>query len=1124
MIFIASSVFPTLLLITLLTAPSNSDSPAKRQWDARMVSSEPNEWLDANRSAPAPYSPVNVSGFVDKSADLSQDSAQNDKSAAARKALDQAKELVDERSASSLGKALKKYEEALQLFRASSDRHGEAETLNNIGFVNDSLNEKQEALKYYNQALPIWRAVGDRGGEAATLTSIGLVYSSLGEKQKALEYFNQALPIWKAVGASGDEATTLTGIGLVYSSLGDNKKALAYYNQALPIWRAVGERGGEATTLHNIGVVYDSLGEKQKALEYYNQALPIWRAVGERGGEATTLNSIGGIYDDLGEKQKALEYYNQALPIRRSVGDRAEATTLNNLGRVYDSLGQKQKALAYYNQALPIWRAVGDRSGEATTFNNIGSVYNSLGEKQKALEYYNQALPILGAVGDRDQHVEAATLNNIGRVYDSLGEKQKALEYYNQALPMSRAVGNRGGEASTLVSIGNVYSSLRDSKKALEYYNQALPISRAVGDRRKEATTLHNIGLVYDSLGEKQEALEYYNQALPISRAVGDPDGEAKTLGNVMWLWQGSSASLAVFYGKQSVNAYQQLRGNITELEKGVQRAFLHSVEDTYRTLADLLITQGRLPEAQQVLNLFKDQQFFDFNHDTQKKASQVTLTAREALTAERYEQTTKRVEVVGQQLDELKRKIGEGQPNLDQATQRQQLEAQLKIASDEFLALLKQAETEFSQPPSEKDRVGEIADTRELQTALRQLREQTGQSAVAIYTLLGADNYRALVITPNNIAAVSQPVKAEALNQKARQFWALLQSAKYDPAPLAQELYTTIFKPLESQLPKDTSTVLWSLDGNLRYLPMAALHDGKQYLIERYNHVVFTRADSERMLRAVGPRWTGLGLGSSQAHTVELLGDRISFNALPGVTEELRALFRQKESPRGVLEGEVLPDARFTRAAMLTALKQKRPLVHISSHFSFRPGDEARSFLLLGDGTAMTLEEIKAQTDLFSGVELLTLSACNTAAQQAGANGREIDGFAELAQRLGAGSVMATLWPVADNSTPWLMREFYQTRQHGDGLTKAEAIRRAQLALLHGTAQTKPLPAAQKGPSSTVKVVIRANAVELDGGQTRSDFISIDEEDAPSFRIDEKRPFAHPYYWAPFILIGNWK
>jgi CHAT domain-containing protein len=114
----------------------------------------------------------------------------------------------------------------------------------------------------------------------------------------------------------------------------------------------------------------------------------------------------------------------------------------------------------------------------------------------------------------------------------------------------------------------------------------------------------------------------------------------------------------------------------------------------------------------------------------------------------------------------------------------------------------------------------------------------------------------------------------------------------------------------------------------------------------------------------------------------VELLGNKILFGALPGVAKELRLLFRLRDNPHGIFEGETLQDAKFTKAAMLSALRQKRPLVHIASHFAFRPGDEERSFLLVGDGTAFTLAEMKQQGRLFDGVELLTLSACNTAAQ----------------------------------------------------------------------------------------------------------------------------------------------
>jgi CHAT domain-containing protein len=208
----------------------------------------------------------------------------------------------------------------------------------------------------------------------------------------------------------------------------------------------------------------------------------------------------------------------------------------------------------------------------------------------------------------------------------------------------------------------------------------------------------------------------------------------------------------------------------------------------------------------------------------------------------------------------------------------------------------------------------------------------------------------------------------------------------------------------------------------------------------------------------------------------------------------------------------------------MLAALARRRPVVHIASHFSFRPGNETRSFLLLGDGSVMTLAEMKSHRDLFAGVELLTLSACNTAVQQPGADGREIDAFAELAQRLGANSVMATLWPVADDSSPWLMWEFYRTRQFTGGVAKAEALRKAQVALLSGSARVNRLPKARKDASDSATVVVTTNDGKRRDGSTRADIIYIAEKDAPPYKRDGRKPFAHPYYWAPFILIGNWR
>jgi CHAT domain-containing protein len=210
----------------------------------------------------------------------------------------------------------------------------------------------------------------------------------------------------------------------------------------------------------------------------------------------------------------------------------------------------------------------------------------------------------------------------------------------------------------------------------------------------------------------------------------------------------------------------------------------------------------------------------------------------------------------------------------------------------------------------------------------------------------------------------------------------------------------------------------------------------------------------------------------------------------------------------------------------MLAALKQHRPLVHISSHFRFAPGDEARSFLLLGDGTVFPLNKMKEQTTLFQGVELLTLSACETAAQRPNSDGREIDGFAELAQRLGAGAVMATLWNVSDDSSFWLMRDFYKRKQNMIKQTKAEALRQAQIALLNGTAKVTPAAKAKNarrgsGNSAVVKILPEG---KQSPSNAEDDVVYIEAKYVKTYTQNNSKPYAHPYYWSPFILFGNWR
>lgn len=322
-----------------------------------------------------------------------------------------------------------------------------------------------------------------------------------------------------------NEAEQLFAKGTAESRRG----AIEKYQAAITLYRAAGDKREVADALSNIGAIYNSLSEIRKALEFFEQALPLRREVGDRPGEAVTLNNFGVSYRSLGEMQQALSYYNQSLAVTRLTGDRdSEASALNNIGAVYRALGEMQKALDAYAQALPLWQALKNLRGEAVTLNNLGSVYKSLGQLEKALEFYNQSLA--GARAAQDRRIEGTTLTNIGVAYKALGNQLKALEFFNQALELHRAVGDRRGEATDVTNLAGVSNSLAERQKALEFYDEALKLWRAVGDRGGEAGVLQSIGEVYYSAGEKDKALGYFNEALPIRRSILDYTGEAESL------------------------------------------------------------------------------------------------------------------------------------------------------------------------------------------------------------------------------------------------------------------------------------------------------------------------------------------------------------------------------------------------------------------------------------------------------------------------------------------------------------------------------------------------------------------------------------------------------------------
>jgi CHAT domain-containing protein len=205
-----------------------------------------------------------------------------------------------------------------------------------------------------------------------------------------------------------------------------------------------------------------------------------------------------------------------------------------------------------------------------------------------------------------------------------------------------------------------------------------------------------------------------------------------------------------------------------------------------------------------------------------------------------------------------------------------------------------------------------------------------------------------------------------------------------------------------------------------------------------------------------------------------------------------------------GAMEGKLLPNEQFTLAALQTELGAGKsyPVVHIASHFVAQTGSDDEPYLMLGgkdagaaEGYALTLSKLEDSAISFHGTQLLTLSACSTAKGDAAKDGLEMDSLGMIAQQKDAEAVLATLWDVNDASTSQLMSDFYTRWMKHPADGKAEALRQAQMALLHGTA---------------------ANT----GSESGRGFQAVQRPAAAPHAAG----YSHPFYWAPFVLIGNYQ
>ncbi|WP_353259459.1 tetratricopeptide repeat protein, partial [Prochlorothrix hollandica] len=482
------------------------------------------------------------------------------------------------------------------------------------------------------------------------------------------------------------------------------------------------------------------------------------------------LNTQGAKQFAVSQFREALQFWEQALAIYREIGDRqGEANSLGNLGNAYDSLGQYQRAIDYHEQSLAIKREIGDRQGEAASLGNLGIAYRNLGQYQRAIGYHEQSLAIAREIGNRQG--EAASLGNLGIAYDSLGQYQRAIDYHEQQLAIAREIGDRRGEAASLGNLGIAYRNLGQYQRAIDYHEQSLAIEREIGDRQGEAASLYNLAAVSEKLEDYDQALAFYQQGLTLFREIQARDGEGKALGNIGGvLGQQNQPELAIIFYKQSVNLREAIRSDLRGLSLELQQSYTDTVASDYRSLADLLLQQGRIPEALRVLDLLKVQELDNFLsgvRGSNNSRQGVPSLPPETAIAVNYNDLVDRAIRNSQDLRQLEQPgIPLTPAELERLASLQTDQDQLLQAFNAFVdspAIQSHLDELKVKDPDETDRNLALTNLSDLQNNLADL----NQNAVLLYPLILGDRLELILVTPNTppIRRTS-PIAAADLNR----------------------------------------------------------------------------------------------------------------------------------------------------------------------------------------------------------------------------------------------------------------------------------------------------------------------------------------------------------------------
>ncbi|BAY98742.1 hypothetical protein NIES37_26940 [Tolypothrix tenuis PCC 7101] len=1081
-------------------------------------------------------------------------------------------------------KAIAAYEKSLVIARQINNRDLEARNLLNLGVVYNSLKKYDQALEFLPQSWQIAQNINSRELQLQSLIQLFEAYQAQGntakvqeyqqqlatkfgdvikyvvafqsysqiavlteqkQYQKAIELGQQVLEFFQTNKLNSDDSQLLISLSGIndasikpellqktlqlavmvqliqtYDAVADYPKIIQIGEQLLASVRNLNE--DEWTILANIsgqqqsnslaefkklsemGVLWllakshDISGEYNKAIPLAQQAIQISRELKNLEYEANGLLTLASASKSLAvtdaEHRQVLELAEQALTIAKNIKNpEIESDALNAIAEIYSNVDEYQKTIEFASKSLELAKKSQNPAATVKPLLTLSSTYISLGNYQKSSELSQEALTIARKI-KQIPIIEATsmlywTFNQFiqGDYQKTIASSQEGLNlvpqinipYYQQQFSMLN---------NLFLGIG--YGGLNDNQKALDYIQKSVQIARNAQDAQSEAQMLVYLGGFYRRAKQYQQGIDAYNQANTIADKLNYSGNRAILYAGLARIYRDlKQQTTAIAYYQKSINDIEKVREKNRGLSRDLQTSFLQSVQDAdrtniadiYREYANLLLSQNRSLEASQVLELLKVQELSEFtnNNRVANLPKPMGQTPTEAKLIKNYGSLI----AFGQKFDECQK---------NNCVEKTKLADERDALISEFNQKIQNLEKNVRDRLS-KDR-GNL-DTQDLRSIGKKIVESQPGTVLMNVFVVEDKTWLLWVSKGGVVKSVEVSVGEQKIRETVNKFRKLLQNPSSDINEVkatGKQLYDWLIKPVEPELKANKiENLVFSLDRAARYIPISALFDGKQYLVENYNISTVLSAgltDTDSRLPAGTANTKVLGLGLSKAVP--------GFNALPNVPAELDAIIRQKPTDKnGIYPGQEYLNQAFDYRTLRDNLKGHN-ILHIATHGVFVPGKQDDSYLVLGTGEKLPIPKIDNLEDL-SDVHLVVLSACETALGETAKDGLEIPGVSFYFLNRRAKAVMASLWLVDDASTSLLMQQFYANLAKDNHPTKAQALRQAQLSLLRSN---------NSANSNVERGAINVEAV-------------------PGAPITPKRNltnFTHPYYWAPFILMGN--